>query len=98
LNDGRRTAVKVVATIYGSPYYLGATTPDPAYWKATRPIDLIPLCGERRAKLRMGKARAARVSAPNSEWVYISQQWKIELGQRELRAHGIPVPIGNRAF
>jgi DNA-binding response OmpR family regulator len=28
----------------------------------------------------------------------MSQQWKIELGQRELRAHGIPVPIGNRAF
>jgi DNA-binding winged helix-turn-helix (wHTH) protein len=46
----------------------------------------------------MGKADAARVSAPNPEWVYMSHQWKIELGQRELRAHGIPVPIGNRAF
>jgi DNA-binding winged helix-turn-helix (wHTH) protein len=46
----------------------------------------------------MGKADAARVSAPNPEWVYMSQQWKIELDQRELRAHGIPVPIGNRAF
>jgi DNA-binding winged helix-turn-helix (wHTH) protein len=46
----------------------------------------------------MGKADAARVSAPNPEWVYMSQQWKVEFGQRELRAHGILVPIGNRAF
>ena len=46
----------------------------------------------------MGKADAARVSAPNPEWVYMFQQWKIELGQPEHRAHGIPVPIGNRAF
>ena len=46
----------------------------------------------------MGKANAARVSAPNPEWVYMSQQWKVEFGQRELRAHGILVPIGNRAF
>jgi len=46
----------------------------------------------------MGKADAARVSASNPEWVYMSQQWKIELGKRELGAHGIPVPIGNRAF
>jgi predicted ATPase/DNA-binding winged helix-turn-helix (wHTH) protein len=28
----------------------------------------------------------------------MSQQWEIDLGQRELRAHGMPVPIGNRAF
>jgi DNA-binding winged helix-turn-helix (wHTH) protein len=46
----------------------------------------------------MGKADAARVSAPNPEWVYMSHQWKIELGQRVLRPHGTPVPIGNRAF
>jgi len=30
LNDGGRTADKVVATIYVSPYYLGSATPDPA--------------------------------------------------------------------
>jgi predicted ATPase/DNA-binding winged helix-turn-helix (wHTH) protein len=42
--------------------------------------------------------RAAHTSAPKPEWVYMSQQWEIDLGQRELRAYGAPVPIGNRAF
>src|ERR1700704_1705830 len=42
--------------------------------------------------------QGAQVSAPKPEWVYRSQQWEIDLGQRELRAHGAPVPIGNRAF
>src|SRR5258708_36315702 len=42
--------------------------------------------------------QGANVSAPKPEWVYMSQQWEIDLGQRELRAHGMPVPIGNRAF
>src|ERR1700676_1487953 len=42
--------------------------------------------------------QCAHVSAPNPERVYMSQQWEIDLGQRELRAHGVPVPIGNRAF
>ncbi|WP_245444322.1 winged helix-turn-helix domain-containing protein [Microvirga sp. KLBC 81] len=30
--------------------------------------------------------------------VYESGQWAIDLGRRELRAHGVPVPIGGRAF
>src|SRR6202171_340284 len=42
--------------------------------------------------------QGARVSAPTPEWVYMSRQWEIDLGQRELRAYGVPVPIGNRAF
>src|SRR6266852_3230241 len=42
--------------------------------------------------------RGAHTSAPKPEWVYMSQQWEIDLGQRELRAYGAPVPIGNRAF
>ncbi len=42
--------------------------------------------------------QGAQVSAPSPERVYRSQQWEIDLGQRELRAHGAPVPIGNRAF
>src|SRR5258705_2910790 len=93
------TAVEVVAAIYVSPYYLGVTTPRAGGLESdARPIDLIPLCDKRRAKLRMGKADPARVSAPKPEWVYMSQQWKIELDQRELREHGIAVPIGNRAF
>jgi predicted ATPase/DNA-binding winged helix-turn-helix (wHTH) protein len=28
----------------------------------------------------------------------MSRQWEVDLGQHELRAHGVPVPIGNRAF
>src|SRR5260370_2200294 len=28
----------------------------------------------------------------------MAEQWEIDLGQRELRAHGMPVPIGHRAF
>src|SRR5258708_32936036 len=42
--------------------------------------------------------RAAQVFAPNPERIYMSRQWEIDLGQRELRAHGIPIPVGNRAF
>ena len=42
--------------------------------------------------------QGAHVSAPDPERVYMSGGWEIDLGQRELRAHGVPVPIGNRAF
>src|ERR1700754_4013585 len=30
--------------------------------------------------------------------VYASGPWEIDLGQRELRLHGTPVPLGGRAF
>ena len=30
--------------------------------------------------------------------VYACDQWEIDLGRRELRARGIPVPLGGRAF
>jgi non-specific serine/threonine protein kinase len=30
--------------------------------------------------------------------VYSSNGWEIDLGRRELRAHGVPVPLGGRAF
>jgi predicted ATPase/DNA-binding winged helix-turn-helix (wHTH) protein len=30
--------------------------------------------------------------------VYACEQWEIDLGRRELRSHGIPVPLGSRAF
>src|SRR5258708_10467238 len=42
--------------------------------------------------------QGAHVSAPKPERVYISGRWEVDVGQRELRAHGAPVPIGNRAF
>ena len=30
--------------------------------------------------------------------VYASHEWEIDLTRRELRARGVAVPIGNRAF
>jgi DNA-binding winged helix-turn-helix (wHTH) protein len=30
--------------------------------------------------------------------VYKSGEWEVDLARRELRARGIPVPIGGRAF
>ncbi len=30
--------------------------------------------------------------------MYESGQWEVDLGQRELRARGIPIPLGGRAF
>ena len=30
--------------------------------------------------------------------VYAYEQWEIDLGRRELRSRGIPVPLGGRAF
>src|SRR6267154_1547312 len=42
--------------------------------------------------------QAAPLSALNPGRVFASGQWEIDLGQRELRTGGVPVPIGNRAF
>src|SRR5229473_7576507 len=42
--------------------------------------------------------RGAHTSALNPGRVFASGQWEIDLGQRELRTGGVPVPIGNRAF
>src|SRR5229473_3296997 len=42
--------------------------------------------------------QAAQLSALNPGRVFASGQWEIDLGQRELRTGGVPVPIGNRAF
>ena len=42
--------------------------------------------------------QGAHISAPNPERIYVSGRWEIDLAQRQLRAHGAPVPIGNRAF
>ncbi len=42
--------------------------------------------------------QGAHVPAPSPERVFVSRHWEIDLGERELRAHGVSVPIGNRAF
>jgi predicted ATPase/DNA-binding winged helix-turn-helix (wHTH) protein len=38
------------------------------------------------------------VSEANANLVYVCDQWEIDLGRRELRSSGIPVPLGGRAF
>jgi predicted ATPase/DNA-binding winged helix-turn-helix (wHTH) protein len=40
----------------------------------------------------------AGVSETRANLVYACDQWEIDLGRRELRARGIPVPLGGRAF
>src|SRR5260221_7601246 len=40
----------------------------------------------------------SRVRAQGRQLVYESGEWEIDLVRRELRARGIPVPIGGRAF
>src|SRR5258708_11507808 len=42
--------------------------------------------------------REAAVSEASSNLVYACDQWEIDLGRRELRSRGIPVPLGGRAF
>jgi DNA-binding winged helix-turn-helix (wHTH) protein len=38
------------------------------------------------------------VSETSANLVYGCDQWEIDLGRRELRSRGIPVPLGGRAF
>ena len=38
------------------------------------------------------------MSEARANLVYACDQWEIDLGRRELRARGIPVPLGGRAF
>ena len=38
------------------------------------------------------------MSEVNANLVYVYDQWEIDLGRRELRSRGIPVPLGGRAF
>jgi predicted ATPase/DNA-binding winged helix-turn-helix (wHTH) protein len=39
-----------------------------------------------------------RVPEASARLVYEYEQWEIDLGRRELRSRGIPVPLGGRAF
>src|ERR1700704_446590 len=39
-----------------------------------------------------------RVRAQGRQLVYESGEWEVDLARRELRARGVPVPIGGRAF
>src|SRR6201991_675108 len=42
--------------------------------------------------------REGGVSEASANLVYACDQWEIDLGRRELRSRGIPVPLGGRAF
>jgi predicted ATPase/DNA-binding winged helix-turn-helix (wHTH) protein len=42
--------------------------------------------------------REGGVSQASANLVYVLDQWEIDLGRRELRSRGIPVPLGGRAF
>src|SRR3984957_201219 len=44
------------------------------------------------------RIREAEVSEASANLVYAYEQWEIDLGRRELRSRGIPVPLGGRAF
>jgi DNA-binding response OmpR family regulator len=69
-----------------------------------RPVS--PLDGGGRSIARItvyGKTSADLVredgmSEANANLVYVCDQWEIDLGRRELRSRGIPVPLGGRAF
>src|SRR3954452_1876566 len=38
------------------------------------------------------------VPQATAQFVYACGQWEIDLGRRELRSRGVPVPLGGRAF
>src|SRR5258705_3230902 len=40
----------------------------------------------------------SRVRAQGRQLVYESGEWEVDLARRELRARGVAVPIGGRAF
>src|SRR5882757_1917882 len=40
----------------------------------------------------------SRVRAQGRQLVYESGEWEVDLARRELRARGVPVPIGGRTF
>ncbi len=42
--------------------------------------------------------REGEVSEASANLVYACEQWEIDLGRRELRSRGVPVPLGGRAF
>src|ERR1700743_2835856 len=54
--------------------------------------------GYMNGKTSADPVREAEVSDPSPNLVYACDQWEIDLGRRELRSNGIPVPLGGRAF
>jgi predicted ATPase/DNA-binding winged helix-turn-helix (wHTH) protein len=51
-----------------------------------------------KGKTSTDPVREGEVSEASANLVYACNQWEIDLGRRELRSRGIPVPLGGRAF
>src|SRR5258707_7207010 len=49
-------------------------------------------------KISADLVREGEMSEASANLVYVCDQWEIDLGRRELRSRGIPVPLGGRAF
>jgi predicted ATPase/DNA-binding winged helix-turn-helix (wHTH) protein len=49
-------------------------------------------------KLRPILVGEGDMSEASANLVYTCDQWEIDLGRRELRSRGVPVPLGGRAF
>src|SRR5216684_7262251 len=47
---------------------------------------------------RVDRNRSCTLSSQGRRLVYESGEWEVDLARRELRARGVPVPIGGRAF
>jgi predicted ATPase/DNA-binding winged helix-turn-helix (wHTH) protein len=55
-------------------------------------------CRIPKRKTSTNPVREGEVSEASANLVYACDQWEIDLGRRELRSRGIPVPLGGRAF
>src|ERR1700743_2562235 len=51
-----------------------------------------------KGKTSANSSPRGRMSEANANLVYVCNEWEIDLGRRELRSRGIPVPLGGRAF
>src|SRR6201988_5335544 len=51
-----------------------------------------------KSKTSADLVREGGMSEASANLVYACDQWEIDLGRRELRSRGIPVPLGGRAF
>src|ERR1700716_3557738 len=51
-----------------------------------------------RRRFLIGSAGFARMPEPGRQLVYEFDGWEMDLARCELRARGVPVPLGGRAF
>src|SRR6266403_3171043 len=51
-----------------------------------------------KGRISAALVREGEMSEASANLVYACDQWEIDLGRRELRSRGTPVPLGGRAF